>query len=252
LNRSSVHERPVMTSPNTSPDVSSLLCLDTLYQRQMRQAAAEVAAAIAHAVGTPLNVIGGRAELIRQDPANALAQVQRIEEQVRKLADGLRQFVEYLTLEERASGDVPATQVLAELTGMLEPVALGHQVELLTDGAGLGDARIGPHALGNLVTLVSWAIRCAATLGAPGGKKVVLTGASASGGALFELNLLGLPASDGWRLDHFDARRPTETAEPYRMLAICAAIARGQGGKLQADNLADGSGVRIRLLCRAM
>ena len=116
--------------------------LDALYQRQLRQVAADVAAAIAHAVGTPLNVIGGRAELIRQDPANALAQVSRIEDQVRKLADGLRQFVEYLSPEHRTWSDVPAAQILADVMKLIEPVALGQQVELAADGAALAGVNI--------------------------------------------------------------------------------------------------------------
>jgi hypothetical protein len=73
---------------------------DALAQYQLRDAGAEVAAAIAHAVGTPLNVISGRAELIRHDPSNALAQVARIEEQVKKLATGLRQLVDYLAIPD--------------------------------------------------------------------------------------------------------------------------------------------------------
>ncbi len=84
-----------------------LQLLDALAQHQLRNAGAEVAAAIAHALGTPLNVISGRAELIRQDPGNALAQVTRIEEQVRKVATGLRQLVDYLAVPEPSA--TPAT-----------------------------------------------------------------------------------------------------------------------------------------------
>jgi hypothetical protein len=84
-----------------SPAREPLLELyDAVAQRQLRDAGAEVAAAIAHAVGTPLNVISGRAELIRHDPSNALTQVARIEEQVKKLATGLRQLVDYLALPD--------------------------------------------------------------------------------------------------------------------------------------------------------
>jgi signal transduction histidine kinase len=84
-----------------SPAGEPLLELyDAIAQRQLRDAGAEVAAAIAHAVGTPLNVISGRAELIRHDPSNALTQVARIEEQVKKLATGLRQLVDYLAVPD--------------------------------------------------------------------------------------------------------------------------------------------------------
>jgi hypothetical protein len=238
--------------PSPTPsDPSSFQQLDTLYQRQLRQAAADVAAAIAHAVGTPLNVIGGRAELIRQDPANALAQVTRIEEQVRKLADGLRQFVEYLSPTERHASDLPAAQILADVLRLLAPIAHEHQVELATDSSALADSVIPPNALGNLFTLLSWAVRNEARLRPNGARQLVLGAASIPGGALFELKLLGLAACEGWRIDHFDAQASENVPEPYRMPAICAAVARGQGGKLQVDKLTDDDGVRIRLTCRS-
>jgi signal transduction histidine kinase len=245
-----------MTPPREPLDVSLLELLDSLYQQQLRQAAAEVAAAIAHAAGTPLNVIGGRAELIRQDPANAAAQVTRIEDQVSKLADGLRQFVDYLTIEEgtRHTGepkkiDVPAAQVLEQLLRLVQPLALNRQVEIATDALELGTASIDEQALANLVTLLSWAARRA-----PAGSKIELRVTAAPGGAWFEIKLPGLAPPDAWRLEHFDSRAPAEGSEAYRMMAICAAVARGQGGKLQADALTDANGtqlgVQIRLLCR--
>jgi hypothetical protein len=88
---------------------SLLEMYDALAQYQLRDAGAEVAAAIAHAVGTPLNVISGRAELIRHDPSNALAQVARIEEQVKKLATGLRQLVDYLAIPDPRTPQRPAS-----------------------------------------------------------------------------------------------------------------------------------------------
>jgi signal transduction histidine kinase len=95
-----------------APARESLLELyDALAQHQLRDAGAEVAAAIAHAVGTPLNVISGRAELIRHDPSNALAQVTRIEEQVKKLANGLRQLVDYLAVPDPRAAQRPGAAI---------------------------------------------------------------------------------------------------------------------------------------------
>ena len=56
---------------------------------------------------------------------------------------------------------------------------------------------------------------------------------------------------DAWRIERFEANAPGETSEPYRVMAICAAVARGQGGKLFADALPDGGGVKIRLTYRS-
>ena len=254
-----------MTLPRESPvpeplDAARYARLDALYQRQLRAAAAEVAAAIAHAAGTPLNVISGRSELIRQDPANAGAQLTRIDDQVRKLAEGLRQFVEYLTLQEGASkegdvkGEVPAAQLLAELSGLIAPLAVGQRVALSIDPTEIGAASIDAQVLSNLLALVSWAVSSAgaSSAGASAPNKVVeLKGSATAGGVLFELTIPGLPPPDAWRIERFEATAPGETSEPYRVMAICAAVARGQGGKLFADALPDGGGVKIRLTYRS-
>jgi hypothetical protein len=256
-----------VTLPRESPvpeplDASLYARLDALYQRQLRAAAAEVAAAIAHAAGTPLNVISGRSELIRQDPANAAAQLTRIDEQVRKLAEGLRQFVEYLTLQDGTSkegdskGEVPATQMLSELSSLVAPLAVGQCVALSIDPTEMGAASIDAQVLSNLVALVSWAVSAAGSSsvlsggGAPS-KKVELKGSATAGSVLFELTIPGLPPPDAWRIERFEANAPGETSEPYRVMAICAAVARGQGGKLFADALPDGAGVKVRLTYRS-
>ena len=180
---------PAALSP-AALSAAALAELDGLYQYQLGGAAAEIAAAIAHAVGTPLNVISGRAELIRQDPANALPQVTRIEEQVRKLADGLRDFVEYLTMEGTAtgasSGDIPAAQLLARARSLLRPVTDQHQVELVVDDAALASASVAQRSLSNLVTLLSWAVRCTAGMKhAPlGQRKLQVVGSAIDGSAV--------------------------------------------------------------------
>jgi hypothetical protein len=256
-----------VTLPRETPvpplDASLYARLDALYQRQLRAAAAEVAAAIAHAAGTPLNVISGRSELIRQDPVNAAAQLTRIDDQVRKLAEGLRQFVEYLTLQDAQSkegdgkGEVPAAQLLSELAGLVAPLAMGQRVALSIDPTEIGAAKIDAQVLSNLVALVSWAVSSAglssagATSDGGSAKKVELKGSATQGGVLFELTVPGLPAPDAWRIERFEASAPGETSEPYRVMAICAAVARGQGGKLFADALPDGGGVKIRLTYRS-
>src|SRR5688572_14092090 len=191
----------VQTSPAIDSSLASdaVLQLDELYQEQLRGAAAEIAAAVAHAVGTPLNVISGRAELIRQDPANALAQVTRIEEQVRKLADGLRDFVEYLTTDVRSNRNLPATRVMAQACALLRPVAQQHQVELLVDdtlllpgaaaagtatpgagtaAGGAAELEVDQRSVSNLVTLLSWAIRCTAATRAPDQRRLRLVGSA--------------------------------------------------------------------------
>jgi hypothetical protein len=72
------------------------------------------------------------------------------------------------------------------------------------------------------------------------------------GNVAFDLQAPQLPLVEGWRLEHFAARPPvTPETDPYRMLSICGAIARGQGNKLSVEAASGGAGVRVRYLCKA-
>ena len=261
---------------------------DALAQHQLRDAGAEVAAAIAHAVGTPLNVISGRAELIRHDPSNALTQVARIEEQVKKLANGLRQLVDYLAIPDprvaqrsaspgakrgpaeaapSARGDaaavgaeltiVDAKSILADVVALTEALAQTSHVEVVVDPSGLDGARVERwHALATLGTLVSSAIRHCATRsengsngqGAP--SRVRVAGGVASQGVVFELVVPGLSLVEGWQLEHFQARpAATDTAEFYRTMSICGAVVRGHGGKLLIEAAPNADAIVVRFSC---
>lgn len=269
----------------SSPVREPLLELyDVLAQYQLRDAGAEVAAAIAHAVGTPLNVISGRAELIRHDPSNALAQVARIEEQVKKLATGLRQLVDYLAQPEPPSPQrggsanrgadaaraapaataasptaehvvVGARAVLDDLARLVAPLASG--VELVVEGKALEGARVDRwHALGTLSTLVAGALRhvAAQARGNGGGAEppvVRVSAAIAEQGVMFELEVPRLTLIEGWQLEHFQARPvAAECPEFFRTMSICGAVVRGHGGRLHAERGATNEAVIVRFSCR--
>jgi signal transduction histidine kinase len=222
---------------------------EQLHRLQLRSTAAEVAAAIAHAAGTPLNVIGGRVELMRQDPAGAPAQLDRIEEQVYKLADGLRDLIDYLSPVSETRVVASAQSVLDELLTLSRPLATQHGVELRVTGVALANACV--HAdplLANLSTLVAWATRCVAGLAVPSRTPLLLDARVDGDVATFELSVPGLHVVEGWRLERFEARPSTAESEPYRTLSICAAIARGHGGKLLTEAAPDGDALRVRLL----
>lgn len=271
--------------------------VDTLQQYQLRNAGAEVAAALAHAMGTPLNVISGRAELIRQDPSSALAQVTRIEEQVRKVATGLRQLVDYLavpdslpsvpaspsgTVAEPGSGPatlqsggvdrarsvaapqasalsvVPVASVFSDVLALGEPLAQAHAIELEVEGGAVEGVTVDRwHALAMLNALVSLAIRhvagaCSVGDAGPAQRRIKLTASNVAGMVMFELVVPELDVLEGWHLEHFQARPPaTHKAEPYRTLSICAAVARGRGGKLQIEAFPPGGAALIRFSCRS-
>jgi hypothetical protein len=257
---------------------------DALAQHQLRQAGAEVAAAIAHAVGTPLNVISGRAELIRHDPSNALAQVARIEEQVKKLANGLRQVVDYLALPDPISGEgapapaiagagsptaqpalsevVDAQSVLDDVAALTQQLARSAGVALVVSSEGLVGARVDRwNALGTLNTLVSCAVRQVwakakgadpKTEGVRAATAPVRVGGSiGSQGVLFEVAVPGLALIEGWQLENFPARPSlTECPEFYRTMSICGAVVRGHGGRLLLEAAPGGEGIVVRFSCR--
>lgn len=251
-----------------SPARDALLELyDALAQHQLRDAGAEVAAAIAHAVGTPLNVISGRAELIRHDPSNALAQVARIEEQVKKLATGLRQLVDYLAVPdsraaqrgpgaqptqpgaaEEALAVVEANTVVADVVALTEGLARANEVDVVADASALEGARVERwHALATLSSLVSCAIRqvgahdraAAPRAGSNGpndAARIRIRGDVDNQGVVFELVVPGIARVEGWQLEHFQTRPDaTECAEFHRTMSICAAVVRGHGGKLLVE-----------------
>jgi light-regulated signal transduction histidine kinase (bacteriophytochrome) len=252
-----------MTLPDEALQEQAFELLDDLQHHQLLNAGAEVAAAFAHALGTPLNVISGRAELIRQNPATAMAQVARIEEQVQKLASGIRHLVDFLAVPEPSDeavpvsaepAVVPAATVLQQALALAMPIADARGVELVGDPGGLGDASVDRwHALGTLNMLLSMAIRWASKQTPNGGTrpKLRLEASAPEGWVVFELSVPGLDVLSGWQLEHFQARpSATRTSAPYRALAICGAAVRGRGGKLQVEAAPDGASALIRFSCR--
>jgi signal transduction histidine kinase len=250
LTDSTLTDSGVTASDALSADEQLLSLYDSMHQRQLREAAAEIAAAIAHAMGTPLNVISGRAELIRQDPAKAAVQATKIEEQVRNMASGLRQLVDYLAPPESAAPGVPARAVFAEVVSLLAPLAQRHGVQLSSDSAALEGVSIARwHLLGNLVTLASLALRCAARVAAPDQRRLIIVARLDGGNVVVELDTPGLEALEGWQLDKFHAKPlPVAAGDDYRVLSVCATIARGNGGRLTVEPITGGA--RIRLQCR--
>jgi signal transduction histidine kinase len=248
--RDALTDSGVTTSDALSSADQLLSLYDSLHQRQLREAAAEIAAAIAHAMGTPLNVISGRAELIRQDPAKAAIQATKIEEQVRNMANGLRQLVDYLAPPESTASGVPARPVFADALGLLAPLAQRHGVQLSSDSAALEGALVPRwHLLTNLVTLAALAIRCAARAPVEEQRRLLIGARVDGGNVVIELDTPGLEVLEGWQLDKFQARPlPAAAGDEYRLLSVCATIARGNGGRLALEPITGGA--RIRLLCR--
>src|SRR5258705_2052646 len=98
-------------------DLAALLArFDELRQAERRAVSARMVSVAGHLIGTPLNVIAGRAALIRTNlaPEAVEENVRRIEEQVERLAQRIRRLIDYFGLAEPGTELRPASDILEE------------------------------------------------------------------------------------------------------------------------------------------
>jgi hypothetical protein len=216
------------------PDAAALLArLDTLRQAERRAASARMVSVAGHLIGTPLNVIAGRAALIRSNPAPEAVEenVRRIEEQVERLALRIRRLIDYFGMAD------PSDARIAEVAGM----------KLQVSAQGVDPLRIEasvPPLV--LTTLLSLAIRSSGA-----GKTVQLTATEHGPKTIvFELTLPDLPAPPA----NFERLEPPEHSLRYDAGAletfwICLGLARRIGGTLSVEKAAGPVGVTVRFEC---
>jgi signal transduction histidine kinase len=223
--------------------------LDQLRQAERQAASARVASVIGHLIGTPLNVIAGRAALIRSNNApEAVAEnVRRIEEQVERLAQRIRRLIEYLSVVDPPKEPRTVAEVLDETVAIYEPVAAQKGITLRSSHEAATACRVDCHpALLVLTSVLSLATRT----GAAGDEIGVFAKEHAQNLVLFELSLPGLPAPPS-RVDRLE---PPEQGSSYdadamQVLSICLGIARRSGGGLDVVSAASGKGVVVRFEC---
>jgi signal transduction histidine kinase len=131
-----------------------------LQQGQKLAAVGRLASEVAHEVGTPLNIISGRAESIRKGlPADHPAEqhVATILRQTERITGSLRELLDYTRPRRPAVRPLAVCPLLNRLVELLEPLAQRRGVELkMRVAAGLlpiqADADLFQQALMNLVT----------------------------------------------------------------------------------------------------
>ena len=131
-----------------------------LQQGQKLAAVGRLASEVAHEVGTPLNIISGRAESIRKrlpadDPAER--HVATILRQTERIAGSLRQLLDYTRPRRPTVRTLAVGPLLSVLVELLGPLAQQRGVELKRQVDGdlrpvLADADLFQRALMNLVT----------------------------------------------------------------------------------------------------
>jgi signal transduction histidine kinase len=201
-----------------------------------------------HLAGTPLNVIAGRAALIRANPSPEAIEenVRRIEEQVERMSLRMRRLVDYFGPGESFSEHRSVGDVLSECRALYCPLAQLKGVSLLIEGRGVEDQRIVAELAGVILTsLLSLAVRTTAA-----GQTISL-GATAHGtqAIVFELELpsLELPSN-------FERFEPPENPGRYdpgtlETFWTCLGLARRQGGSLTIAQAASGPGATVSFAC---
>ena len=231
-------------------DAAVLLArLDTLRQAERRAASARMVSVAGHLIGTPLNVIAGRAALIRSNPTPEAVEenVRRIEEQVERLALRIRRLIDYFGMADPSDLRRSVGEVLDECVALYRPVAEVAGVTLHVSVQGVEPLRIEasvPPLV--LTTLLSLAIRSTAA-----GKTVQLN-ATEHGPktVVFELTMPDLPAPPS----NFERLEPPEHSLRYDAGAletfwICLGLARRIGGTLSIEKALAPVGVTVRFEC---
>jgi len=232
------------------PDLAELLArFDELRQAERRAVSARMVSVAGHLIGTPLNVIAGRAALIRTNPTPEAIEenVRRIEEQVERLALRIRRLIDYFALGEPTAKPRTVGEVLEECRGLYEPIAQQLGVSLEFAAKGVEPCRV-ESSLSALVltTLLGLALRTSRA-----GQSIVLNATEHGPKTVrFELTLPGLepPPKNFERLD------PPEHGLRYDAGALealwtCLGLARRAGGVLDVVNDGSREGVLLGFEC---
>jgi signal transduction histidine kinase len=239
-----------MTQAIDLPDTAALLLtrLDDLRRAERRAASARMVSVAGHLAGTPLNVIAGRAALIRVNPSPEAIEenVRRIEEQVERMAMRIRRLVDYFGLGEGSIEQGTVGEILAECRALYLPVAELKGVSLMidagtTDALGI-EAEVTPLVL---TTLTSLAVRPAAR-----GQSVTLEATEHGPSAVaFEWRLPTLEVPP-----HFERFEPPEHGGHYdpgtlEALWTCLGLAHRVGGTLVIARPEAGPAATLRFEC---
>ena len=233
-----------------APDLVKLLGrVDELRQAERRAASARMVSVIGHLIGTPLNVIAGRAGLIRTNQASEAIEenVRRIEEQVERLSQRIRRLVDYFGLADPPSAPRPLGQILAECRELYAPIARGKGVEVELNAGDLEEQ----HIEGSLLPVALTALLSLAVSSTASGGKVVLTTRERGPKTLvLELGMSGLAMPPG-RMDRLEPPEPEAHYDvgAFETFWICQGLARRVSGSLDVQPAASGQGVTVHLEC---
>jgi signal transduction histidine kinase len=211
-----------------------LVLIDRVRRTERRAIAAQVVSVIGHLIGTPLNVIAGRAALIRRDtaPESIAENVRRIEEQVERLAQRIRKLIDYLGAQQQEIELRSVAEVIADAITLTAPIATYRGVSFNAPSEEQRDPLDGISALTVLTSLLSLAANVA-----PSGSVVTLSAASEPTNVRFRLIVPGLEAPES-RIDRLEppAERERANADTLQVLSLAAAMAQRHGGRVEVTS----------------
>jgi len=225
------------------PASEALLLAERLRQAERQAASFRVASAIGHLIGTPLNIISGRAALLRSagTPTQSEEHARKIEEQVERLASEVRRLIDYLTPPRLDPEPLSISRVIDDVLSICRPLAASRGASILRTGAEApGSLPDGLSAVLVLTSVVSLAIRTLPPGGAP--ELRVESSLDSPGFARFRISGPGIARPPG-RIDRLEPPpKGSEDGQPevLEVLSTCLFIAERYNGTLRLDT--DSSG----------
>lgn len=225
-----------------------LALLDRLRQAEIRATGFRVASVVGHLIGTPLNVISGRASLIlsNPDPASVEQNARKIEDQVTKLTQRIRRLIEYLNPPGYASERWTIRQLTSDVVSLYGPIAEQRGVNLTIADQAVAEVLVedGTTVMVLLTSLLSMALRAATA------EATIEVSVTSNSQPRFEVVMPGITPPRG----RIDSMEPPEEPDPVgaehlRTLAVCSALARRLGGQLEVA-AADPGHLRVQFTCQ--
>jgi two-component system NtrC family sensor kinase len=225
--------------------------------RQVRQAeqlavAGRIASEMAHEIGTPLNIISGRAEYVLRDlpPGHpAATHLRTIVAQIDRISGIIASLLDLVRPRKAEVQDVELPPLIGAVLDLLQPMARKKGVRLTTDLLSEPSVRADPNQLQQVaINLLVNALEAT-----PAGGQVVVRARPASGAAeQLGVELAVADSGSGIRPDDlprvFD---PFFTTKPPGQgtglgLAICREIVREHGGHIEVAS-EPGAGTTVRV-----
>lgn len=227
-----------------------LVLVDELRRAERHAIVSRLSSGFAHLIGTPLNVISGRAALIKAQANNeaVLENAARIEQQVERLAFRIRRLIEYWTTVEIELGLGEVAAIVGDALALSAPVARARSLEIAVVPAELPKRSL--ERTSTLVVLTN--LLSLSTLIAPAGTCIELSVTEPDSDiVLFELTVPGFepPTSRIDRLDPPEEDHDRSRAERLQVLSVCHAVAEQRGAHLDV-RAADRGQVRFRCPAR--